>query len=162
MDENGIKGLEEERRLAYVGLTRARKRAFVSFAANRRMYGQWVNNIPSRFVDELPPEHIEMTSEIMQAGRSAHWDSSGFTPKTKPKSQTFDRKTRSADGTIYARGDRVFHDKFGYGKIINIDGHKLDIVFETGGKKRVMDSFCLLYTSPSPRDQRGSRMPSSA
>ena len=144
MDENGIKGLEEERRLAYVGLTRARKRAFVSFATNRRMYGQWVNNIPSRFVDELPPEHIEMTSEIMQAGgvgRSSHWDSSGFTPKTKPKSQTFDRKVRSEDGTIYARGDRVFHDKFGYGKIINIDGHKLDIVFETGGKKRVMDSF---------------------
>jgi len=141
MDENGIKGLEEERRLAYVGLTRAKKRAFVSFAANRRMYGQWVNNIPSRFVDELPAEHIEMTSEIMQAGRSSHWDSSGFTPKEKPKSKTFDRKVRSEDGTVYARGDRVFHDKFGYGKIINIDGHKLDIVFETGGKKRVMDSF---------------------
>ncbi len=141
MDENGIKGLEEERRLAYVGLTRARKRAFVSFAANRRMYGQWTSNIPSRFVDELPPEHIEMTSEIMQAGRSSHWDSSGFTPKEKPKSKTFDRKVRSEDGTIYARGDRIFHDKFGYGKIINIDGHKLDIAFETGGKKRVMDSF---------------------
>ncbi len=143
MDENGIKGLEEERRLAYVGITRARKRAYVSHAANRRMYGNWVNNIPSRFVDELPSANIEMTSDILQPGRSSHWDSSGFRPTVKPavSNSTFEQKTRSEDGTIFARGDRVFHDKFGYGKIINIDGHKLDINFEHSGHKRVMDSF---------------------
>ena len=54
MDENGLKGLEEERRLAYVGITRAKKRAFISHASNRRMYGNWMNAIPSRFIDELP------------------------------------------------------------------------------------------------------------
>jgi len=63
MDDNGIKGLEEERRLAYVGITRARKRAYISFAANRRMYGQFVNAIPSRFVDELPKDYVERSAE---------------------------------------------------------------------------------------------------
>ena len=63
MDEQGLKGLEEERRLAYVGLTRARERAIISFAANRRMHGSWASAIPSRFVDELPPEHIERESD---------------------------------------------------------------------------------------------------
>jgi len=142
MDENGMKGLEEERRLAYVGITRAKKKAHISFAANRRMYGSWVNAVPSRFVDELPKEHVEVSSEIGLAGsgRSTHWDSSGFTPKVKAK-VAHERKVRSDDGTIFARGDRVFHDKFGYGKIVNIDGHKLDIAFEKSGQKRVMDSF---------------------
>ena len=142
MDENGLKGLEEERRLAYVGITRAKKKAHISFAANRRMYGSWVNAIPSRFVDELPKDHVEVSSDIGLAGsgRSSHWDSSGFAPKVQ-KRQIHERKVRSDDGTIFARGDRVFHDKFGYGKIINIDGHKLDIAFEKSGQKRVMDSF---------------------
>lgn len=153
MDENGIKGLEEERRLAYVGITRAKKKAHISFAANRRMYGSWVNSIPSRFVDELPKNHVEVSSDIGLAGsgRSSHWDSSGFTPNPPSprgygatgvlKKQIYERKVKSESGTVFARGDRVFHDKFGYGKIINIDGHKLDIAFEKSGKKRVMDSF---------------------
>ena len=63
LDESGMAGLEEERRLAYVGLTRARKRALVAFVANRRMHGQWISSIPSRFVDELPAEHIDSVSE---------------------------------------------------------------------------------------------------
>ncbi len=143
MDENGLKGLEEERRLAYVGITRAKKRAFISHASNRRMYGNWMNAIPSRFIDELPEDFVDMTSETgayQQAGRSQHWDSSGFQPRSQPK-VTHERKVMTEDGTVFSRGDRVFHDKFGYGKIINIDGHKLDIVFEHSGKKRVMDSF---------------------
>ena len=142
MDENGIKGLEEERRLAYVGITRARKKAYISFAANRRMYGSWVNAIPSRFVDELPKDHVEVSSDIGLAGsgRSSHWDSSGFAPKVQ-KRQIHERKVMNEEGVVFSRGDRVFHDKFGYGKIINIDGHKLDIAFEHGGNKRVMDSF---------------------
>jgi len=70
MDENGLKGLEEERRLAYVGLTRARERAFISNAANRRTYGQWVNNIPSRFIEELPDDVTEVSSEVQ--ARSSH------------------------------------------------------------------------------------------
>lgn len=145
MDENGIKGLEEERRLAYVGITRARKKAFISFVANRRMYGNWVNSIPSRFVDELAPAHVEVSADMgMSAplGRSTHWDSSGIRPMPRPHvSEIHDRKVMTEDGVIFSRGDKVFHEKFGYGKIINIDGHKLDIAFEKSGQKRVMDSF---------------------
>lgn len=141
MDENGLKGLEEERRLAYVGITRARKRAYISYAANRRMYGNWMSAIPSRFVDELPPDHVEVSADtgLYQAGRSQHWDSSGFNPG--PKKQVHERKVMTQDGVVFSSGDRVFHDKFGYGEIINIDGHKLDINFDHGGHKRVMDSF---------------------
>ncbi len=146
MDENGIKGLEEERRLAYVGITRAKQKAYISFAANRRMYGNWISAIPSRFVDELPKTHIEVTSDLGLAGsgRSSHWDSSGFSPQPQQRMQQriiTDRKVRSETGEIFTRGDRVFHDKFGYGKIVHIDGHKLDIAFDKAGKKRVIDSF---------------------
>src|SRR5262249_40680734 len=59
MDENGLAGLEEERRLAYVGLTRAKKRVFSYFAANRRVHGNWQSALPSRFISELPPEHVD-------------------------------------------------------------------------------------------------------
>jgi DNA helicase-2/ATP-dependent DNA helicase PcrA len=140
MDENGVKGLEEERRLAYVGITRARQKAYISYAANRRMYGSWVNAIPSRFVDELPEDHIEVEAEmgLYAPGRSAHWDSSGF--DTRPSSASVFREKKSMDGEFSA-GDRIFHDKFGNGTIIHIDGHKLDIQFDKAGQKRVMDSF---------------------
>lgn len=142
MDENGVKGLEEERRLAYVGITRARKRVFISHATTRSMYGNWVNSIPSRFIDEIPQDLIEFNSQsgMVQTGRSRHWDSSGFQPKVKKK-ESYERKVQSESGELLSRGDRVFHDKFGYGKIVNIDGHKLDISFEKGSQKRVMDSF---------------------
>ena len=63
MDEKGEKGLEEERRLAYVGLTRAREDARISFAANRQVYGRWTSQLPSRFVDELPMANVEAASE---------------------------------------------------------------------------------------------------
>src|SRR6185312_11769171 len=64
LTENGNQGLEEERRLAYVGLTRAKKRAFVSHVANRQLHGSWINALPSRFIAELPVEHIERQSSI--------------------------------------------------------------------------------------------------
>lgn len=141
MDENGLKGLEEERRLAYVGITRARKKAYISFVGNRRMYGNWINAIPSRFVDELPPNYVELQSDSgLYQGRSQHWDSSGINAGSQTR--TTGRKVkRSDDGTIFSRGEKIFHEKFGYGKIINIDGHKLDIAFEQSGTKRVIDSF---------------------
>ncbi|NCO03798.1 MAG: UvrD-helicase domain-containing protein [Alphaproteobacteria bacterium] len=142
MDENGLKGLEEERRLAYVGITRARKKAFISFVGNRRMHGSWVNAIPSRFVDELPKAHIEANSEMGMysaggnQGRSSHWDSSGIGVQSRLVVEV-ERKTISG----FSMGTRVFHEKFGYGKIIHIDGQKLDVAFEKSGQKRVMDSF---------------------
>lgn len=142
MDENGLKGLEEERRLAYVGITRARKKAHISYAANRRMYGSWVNAIPSRFVDELPEENIEVNAEtgLYTPGRSSHWDSSGRQEQSFARRETASREKRSLDGE-YSTGDRVFHEKFGGGTIIHIDGQKLDIHFDNAGQKRVMDSF---------------------
>lgn len=148
MDENGMKGLEEERRLAYVGITRARQRAYISFVSNRQMYGSWVNSIPSRFVEELPQDDIESSNETgLQAGRSSHWDSSGFggsrrsAPPPSTAAASVNRKVQNESGETLQRGDRIFHEKFGYGKIINIDGHKLDIAFEKSSTKRVMDSF---------------------
>ena len=159
MDENGLKGLEEERRLAYVGLTRARKRAYVSHVGNRRMYGNWVSSIPSRFVDELPENNIETSADQgLYAGRSNHWDSSGFSggfgaSSFEPQKRGWDTSQRGAsyapsrrmESTVtFQRGFRVSHDKFGEGTIVNVDGHKLDIQFDAGGVKRVMDSFVAL------------------
>lgn len=140
MDENGVKGLEEERRLAYVGITRARRKAYISYAANRRMYGSWVNAIPSRFVEELPEEHIDAQAEtgLYAPGRSAHWDSSGFEGH-EPATPSSSRVVSNGDFTA---GERIFHEKFGNGTIIHIDGHKLDIQFDDQARqKRVMDSF---------------------
>src|SRR5581483_2132314 len=68
LDESGRAGLEEERRLAHVGLTRARKRAKIYFATNRRIHGLWTSTVPSRFLDELPPEDVEVTEAAGGAG----------------------------------------------------------------------------------------------
>ena len=146
MDEHGMKGLEEERRLAYVGITRARKKAYISYAANRRMYGQWVNAIPSRFVDELPEAHIESNVEsgLYNPGRSSHWDSSGFEGRIQHKasrSSSTSQPGESHSEEGICRGERVFHDKFGMGTVIHVEGSKLDINFDKAGHKRVMDSF---------------------
>jgi DNA helicase-2/ATP-dependent DNA helicase PcrA len=149
MDEHGVKGLEEERRLAYVGITRARRRAYVSYAARRRQYGNWVDALPSRFVEELPEEHIEASADtgLYGNGRSQYWDSSGIAPAlhSMPAAQPFPlRGEIKAGGTGFQRGTRIFHDKFGAGTVYNVDGHKLDIKFDVGGPKRVMDSFVKL------------------
>ena len=75
LDEGGTRSLEEERRLAYVAITRARRRAVILHAANRRIYGQWTSSLPSRFVAELPPEHTD-TETTMSGGESlwrANW-----------------------------------------------------------------------------------------
>ena len=79
LDDQGRAGLEEERRLAHVGITRARRRAKIYFAANRRMHGLWSSNIPSRFLDELPPEHVEVTEAQggFASGMSAYGNAGG-------------------------------------------------------------------------------------
>jgi DNA helicase-2/ATP-dependent DNA helicase PcrA len=148
MDEHGVKGLEEERRLAYVGITRARRRAYVSFAARRRQYGNWVDALPSRFIDELPSAHTEATTEpgLYGGDRSSHWDSSGIRPAAPAPIPRIRQQNLSPEMGIttpagFQRGTRIFHDKFGAGTVYNVDGHKLDIKFDVGGPKRVMDSF---------------------
>ncbi len=166
MDEHGLKGLEEERRLAYVGLTRARQRAIVSFAANRRMHGSWASSIPSRFVDELPDEHVEQESDTGVYGSGAAAFSGGFGGQMPGGFGTWseDRATPGAirarqraapshfidvtaepidslSGTGFAPGERVFHQKFGYGEVRRVDGERLTIDFEHAGQKKVIASF---------------------
>ena len=156
LEENGSNALEEERRLAYVGLTRARKKAYISFAANRRVYGGWQNALPSRFIDELPPEHIDMISTVRQ------YD---YTPKfsTKPSYQKWeepaDEETNAhfyewgkSTGSFYDDtpkkvkksgrvGKRVYHEKFGYGTVLDEEGEKLDISFDRHGRKKILARF---------------------
>jgi DNA helicase-2/ATP-dependent DNA helicase PcrA len=151
MEENGLPALEEERRLAYVGLTRARHRAYVSFAANRRIHGQWQSTVRSRFVDELPLEHVEIVAELgLQPGaaRNAEWAGTIEVPPA-PLRRPFliasgpvprrGEEVRTVGG--FSVGDRVFHQKFGYGSISEVEGNKLAIHFDVAGDKKVMDAF---------------------
>ncbi|MBS29477.1 MAG: DNA helicase II [Alphaproteobacteria bacterium] len=148
MDENGLAGLEEERRLAYVGLTRAKKDATILFAANRRVHGQWQSAIPSRFVDELPPEHVDVDSEPgVYAGNRGlddmgHGQALGY-GGGRPRSPKRDMESTLilAEPQGFNIGERVFHQKFGYGRITAIDANKLAIAFEKAGDKKVLDSF---------------------
>ena len=183
--EGGTRSLEEERRLAYVAITRARRRAIIIHAANRRIYGQWTSSIPSRFVGELPEDHIE--SETTMSGGASLWQANwseradpfadvgrgtgrgpgwqraagnlgaGVDPKkpggdwgartftTTPTRVVESRASAVSLGnkgrSDLSVGMRVFHQKFGYGEIAEIEGNKLEIDFEQAGRKRVMDSF---------------------
>lgn len=149
LDEGGEKGLEEERRLAYVGITRARRHCIISHAANRRIYANWTSAIPSRFLDELPPEHIEQDGGAGAArARMASMPSafSGQFPLVARKPRVIEagswevaeRPARTAGIPV---GQRVFHQKFGYGRVVDADDNKLDVEFDKAGRKRVLDTF---------------------
>jgi DNA helicase-2/ATP-dependent DNA helicase PcrA len=153
MDESGLPGLEEERRLAYVGLTRARRRAFVSYAANRQIHGQWQTTLPSRFIAELPSEHVETLAEPGLYPRAAAlgggWAGSPLLGR-RPEMRRLEllaggavpkpgAELRAVGG--FQPGDRIFHRKFGYGTVRSVEGGKLGIAFESAGDKMVMDSF---------------------
>ncbi|GAA0578089.1 UvrD-helicase domain-containing protein [Caenispirillum bisanense] len=154
LEENGQAALEEERRLAYVGLTRARQRVYISFAASRRIYNQWVNTVPSRFIDELPPECVERQSEsgLYGAGfaeSGGAWGSSwddGWAGRRKSSKVipgdglSWNVKEREASGS-FGVGDRVFHQKFGYGTITAIEDDKLAVQFDKAGLKKVLAGF---------------------
>jgi DNA helicase-2/ATP-dependent DNA helicase PcrA len=196
LDEQGRAGLEEERRLAHVGLTRARRRAKLYFATNRRIHGTWTTTIPSRFLDELPAHNVEITESKGGSGwggaggygasRFDNLESFGSSYTTpgwqraqanrargaggrqagfgfEERQSSFDQRGGSGfakpkrgaplliEGELIAKstgttsdfnpGDRVFHQKFGYGHVVKIDGNKLTIAFEKAGEKKVVDSF---------------------
>ncbi|MEP3486545.1 MAG: UvrD-helicase domain-containing protein [Sneathiella sp.] len=158
LDENGLKALEEERRLAYVGITRAKIRCFVSHASNRTIHGQWQSSLPSRFVDELPTEHILSDSEqgVYASGRNQTDDSTASwrTNTATQLSHILERKAAqnrtltdnsskpvNSGNTGISIGDRVFHQKFGYGRVMTKDGTKLEVAFEKAGHKKVMENF---------------------
>jgi DNA helicase II / ATP-dependent DNA helicase PcrA len=147
LDEGGAKSLEEERRLAYVGITRARKHCTISHAANRRIYGNWVNSIPSRFLDELPESEILREGGVTQAPRMpASVFSAGLPLSSQRRPRVIEAGAWEVDQRperekAFARGARVFHTKFGYGRVLDVDDDKLEIEFEKAGVKRVLDRF---------------------
>lgn len=178
MDESGLKGLEEERRLAYVGITRAEEVCNISFAANRRVYGQWQSALPSRFIDELPAEHVDVLTPpgLYGGGYGAAGMAANASPVTQSMvgSDIFERASkadvynspgwkrlqeRSAQRgmrqlsqskhmtidltavSTFSLGDRVFHQKFGYGEVLSIEGDKLDIEFDKAGSKKVVAQY---------------------
>ena len=143
LNEAGGKGLEEERRLAYVGITRARKIAVISHAANRQIYGSWTSSIPSRFLDELPAEWVSREGSAATA-RMAPAFSGQFPLSTRPRmieTGAWEVQSRPVKPGGFAVGSRVFHQKFGYGRVTGVDDDKLDITFEKAGHKRVLDRF---------------------
>ncbi|HWL18549.1 MAG TPA: 3'-5' exonuclease, partial [Bradyrhizobium sp.] len=195
LDEQGRAGLEEERRLAHVGLTRARRRAKLYFATNRRIHGTWTTTIPSRFLDELPSASVEITESKGGAGwggtggygpsrfdnvesfgssyTTPGWQraqanrargrgqarggfdeeqssysardslSGGFAAKKRAPLTIEGELVAKSTGTVseFSLDDRVFHQKFGYGHVVKVDGNKLTIAFEKAGEKKVVDSF---------------------
>ena len=209
LDESGRAGLEEERRLAHVGLTRARKLAKIYFATNRRIHGMWTSTVPSRFLDELPEAHVEVKEAAGGAGgfgmsgygasrfdemnsfgssyttpgwqrAQARKGRGGFHDNGQPRyvpDGVFDDDADAEDipplkgkgagkagrsgvkrkspltiegelvakstGTLssFTVGERVFHQKFGNGNVVAVDGNKLTIAFDKAGEKRVVDSF---------------------
>jgi DNA helicase-2/ATP-dependent DNA helicase PcrA len=170
MDETGKKGEEEERRLAYVGITRAEEICTVSFAANRMVFGQWQSALPSRFIDELPPEHVDVLTPPGLYGGA--FGAAGMRTRSEP---SIEAKVAAADGynspgwkrlqkragergmsqfgearktvidakvvSSFMVGERVFHQKFGYGEVAAIEGDKLEIIFEKAGTKKIVSRF---------------------
>ncbi len=201
LDESGLAGLEEERRLAYVGITRAKKVAKISFAQNRRNRGLYQSALPSRFIDELPEANVDVQQSRSPYGGSHQYGGgaygvSGYAGKSRfeerpqPFQSTYDTPgwqraqaqnakqpsgsgpgyqtpgatagftqrpagqsrgpltiegqlvaDSSAPGADFTAGDRVMHQKFGFGTVAGVDGNKLAIDFDHAGRKRVVDSF---------------------
>ena len=170
MDESGLKGLEEERRLAYVGITRAETLCTISFAGNRRVYGQWQSALPSRFIDELPEKHIDvLTPPGLYGGgfgaagmrspgaggiedratKADVYNSPGWKRLQERSAQRGLSQPREARHAVidldavssFTEGDRVFHKKFGYGSVTAIEGDKLEIAFDKAGVKHVVAGF---------------------
>ena len=111
---NEDKGLEEERRLMYVAVTRARQRLYLSFAQTRMLHGQTRYNLPSRFLDEVPAELVKWLTP--RAGKG------GFAAPSAPTYPTTPRRSESSSGSGFRIGQSVMHAKFGLGVIINAEG----------------------------------------
>ena len=170
LDEKGRSGLEEERRLAYVCITRAKKNLTISFAQNRQIHGLWQSALPSRFIDELPEKHVEVVAMSTSYGgqalsnfsgsrfdsekafgqgsyqtpgwqRAAANRASGQAARHTPKFIEGKLAADSDAKSDYEVGVRIFHQKFGYGAVTKVEGNKLTIDFEMSGEKKVLDSF---------------------
>jgi DNA helicase-2/ATP-dependent DNA helicase PcrA len=140
LDEGGNRSLEEERRLAYVGITRARQRAIISHAANRRIFANWQTSIPSRFIDELPESAVRHSGSALPQAQRAMPTTTDF-PVTARRVEPRPTTNRTEASDNIPVGARVFHQKFGYGRVVASDDDRLDINFETSGDKRVLSRF---------------------
>ena len=159
LDEGGVKSLEEERRLAYVGITRAKIKSSIFYAANRKMHNQWLSSIPSRFVNELPEDNIEVNLSHFSGNKGNFTDikeddifdqSDYSTPGwERAKIQSLSNKRIQEEEKIisvdtnskFSPGMLVMHKKFGKGKIQTVDGKKLTISFGDNGIRKVMENF---------------------
>ena len=163
LDEGGVKSLEEERRLAYVGITRAKIKSSIFYAANRKMHNQWLSSIPSRFVNELPEDNIEINLSHFSGNKGNFTDikeddifdqSDYSTPGwERAKIQSLSNKRiqeeeiNSVDtNSKFSTGTLVVHKKFGKGKIESVDGKKLTINFGNNGMRKVMENFVDIAT----------------
>ena len=162
LDESGQAGLEEERRLAYVGITRAKRYCWISFTANRQVHGQWQNNLPSRFIDEIPIETAQIEQNNTQYGNYAAPSGSYFDNDEIETNSSFQtpgwqraqkvrkssgyqiyksaQKSRKIENNFYT-GERVYHTKFGLGFVLATDGSRVDVDFDEAGRKKVVASF---------------------
>ena len=162
IDESGTAGLEEERRLAYVGITRAKKNLYISFASSRRIYNQWQSSIPSRFIDELPAEFTDninggisykpynQNNKGLSKGSSGYvksWDATSGRGNSSlaeyAKSYVHAGSTSHTPSSTkgFNKGNRIFHIKFGYGFITGVEGSNLTIKFDKTGIKTILDNF---------------------
>tara|TARA_R110000868_G_scaffold411733_1_gene708255 strand:+ start:86599 stop:88851 length:2253 start_codon:yes stop_codon:yes gene_type:complete len=161
LNEEGEKGLEEERRLAYVAMTRAKKELVLSYTSSRFMYGHFEPATASRFLDEIPDE---CTKTFSNGGRQNTWragSGSAYDNQNKGNTPLFGRKPSyakhddvpavkpmNAQGASFDIGTRVFHQKFGYGRIKRQEGsgasEKLTIAFDKAGEKKLLTALANL------------------
>lgn len=141
IDENGLAGVEEERRLAYVALTRAKHRIFLSFAQNRRLYNQWQSTVPSRFISEIPDECLGSDNgnyfSMTQMNQAVPFESGSHSYDTSVKLHNQRFIDHEATGDM-KKGDKVYHEKFGDGIVINVDSGRALVKFTDSGFKNVM------------------------
>jgi DNA helicase-2/ATP-dependent DNA helicase PcrA len=150
MDEKGQEGLEEERRLAYVGITRARERLCILHALNRRVYNQFQSNIPSRFIAELPDECLDRVDNSGYNRGQFFGNSSArnlIDSVTASAADDFEQDWATAPSATSSSsngiklGARVFHEKFGQGKVVGISGERVDVLFDSSGLKKLMAEY---------------------
>lgn len=161
LNEEGAKGLEEERRLAYVAMTRAKRQLILSYASSRYMYGHFEGVMPSRFLNEIPEDCMKTVKVVGQSGPSrAPWGRSNYGSSSygntykkpaynnKPSKPLFSDEEVSPNSGTFPIHSRVFHQKFGYGHVQKIEGkganEKLTITFEKAGEKKLLVAFANL------------------